>query len=243
MAVQSLSLSFTASQSSHVSGSMALPTAYPNSSTQTAADKESSGSATNLQYENYSSQGLSINYSSGDGDTLSLSAGAVSLQSAVSAANNDPTDDSLKKIIADIKDEYEKMKSSIVNTLFGQNQKGTDQTAADVKDPRSFDETTAIPGLPDYWNADNTSQRIVDFATSFLSAFKGSGSQFVDTIKNAIDQGFSDAEGVLGNTPDAIDQLTAKTHALVMDKIDQWAKDQGIVTDDSQDQGTSTQAA
>ena len=243
VAVQSRSLSFTASQSSYLIGSMALPTAESNTNAQTAADKGSSGSLTNLPYENYSSQGLSINYSNGDGDTLSLSAGAVSLQSAVSAANNDPTDDGWKKIIADIKDEYEKMKSSIVNTLFGQNQTGTHQTAANLKDPRSFDETTAIPGLPDYWNADNTSQRIVDFATSFLSAFKGSGSQFVDTIKNAIDQGFSQAEGVLGNTPDAVDKLTAKTHALVMDKIDQWAKDQGIVTDDSQDPQESEQPA
>ena len=118
------------------------------------------------------------------------------------------------------------------------------QAGAQVQDPRSFDETKAIPGLPDYWNAENTSQRIVDFATSFLSAFKGSGQDFLNTIKNAIDEGFSQAKGILGdNAPDPISKLTNKTYALVMDKLDAWAKAQGITTDDSQGQTDTATAS
>ena len=195
----------------------------------------------NLVSEKYSSDSLLVSYMNKDGDTLSLSTQSVDYQKAILAANNDTTDESWKKIIADIKDEYAHMKADLVNQLFGNGQDGG-QTSAPVQDPRSFDETKAIPGLPDYWNAENTSQRIVDFATSFLSAFKGSGADFLNTIKDAIDQGFSQAKDMFGDVPNAVSQLTDKTHALVMDKLDAWAKAQGITTDASSDQ-TDTAAA
>jgi hypothetical protein len=134
------------------------------------------------------------------------------------------------------------MKVDLINQLFGNGQDAS-QKSTQVQDPRSFDETKAIPGLPDYWNAENTSQRIVDFATSFLSIFKGSGADFLNTIKDAIDQGFSQAKDMFGDVPNAVSQLTDKTHALVMDKLDAWAKAQGITTDASQDQTGSAAAS
>ena len=198
-------------------------------------------SQTSLVSEQYSSDSLLVNYSNKDGDTLTLSTQSIDYQKAILAANNDNTDESWKKIIADIKDEYAHMKADLINQLFGNGQ-DSGQTSAPVQDPRSFDETKAIPGLPDYWNAENTSQRIVDFATSFLSAFKGSGADFLNTIKDAIDQGFSQAKDMFGDVTNAVSQLTDKTHALVMDKLDAWAKAQGITTDASSDQ-TDTAAA
>jgi hypothetical protein len=195
----------------------------------------------NLVSEKYSSDSLLVSYMNKDGDTLSLSTQSVDYQKAILAANNDTTDESWKKIIADIKDEYAHMKADLVNQLFGNGQDAS-QKSTQVQDPRSFDETKAIPGLPDYWNAENTSQRIVDFATSFLSAFKGSGADFLNTIKDAIDQGFSQAKDMFGDVPNAVSQLTDKTHALVMDKLDAWAKAQGITIDASQNQ-TDTAAA
>jgi hypothetical protein len=208
-------------------------------------DLQSSGAPsvqTALVSEKYSSDSLLLNYTNKDGDTLTLSTQSIDYQKAILAANNDNTDESWKKIIADIKDQYAQMKLDLVNQLFGNGQDAS-QKSTQLQDPRSFDETKAIPGLPEYWNAENTSQRIVDFATSFLSAFKGRGEEFLSMMKDAIDQGFSQAKDMFGDVPNAVGQLTDKTHALVMDKLDAWAKAQGITTDASSDQTGSAAAS
>ena len=186
----------------------------------------------------YSSDSLLIQYVNNDGDSVSISSQSVDYQKTIAAANKSSSPDDWKKIIDSIKDEYQKMKGSLVATLVGNHQAqqadGADDSA--VSDPRAFDEADAIPGLPDYWSADKTAQRIVDFATSFLSAFKGSGDEFLSTMKDAIEKGFSQAKDISGDLPSPIGKLVEKTHALVNDKIDAWAKQQGIGAVVSSDQ-------
>jgi hypothetical protein len=182
-----------------------------------------------LVSEKYSANKLLLNYTNGDGDSVTLSASSIDYQKAVMAANGDATPESWQKIIDDIKDEYVRMKGSIINAMFGSNE---DQ-AQTVSDPKAFDESKAIPGLPEYWNAENTSQRIVDFATSFIGMFQGSDNEFVSMIKDAIEQGFSQAKNILGNLPDPVGKLADKTHALVMDKIDKWASDRAAAAEPS----------
>ena len=245
MSVQPVGLSLASIQNSYSYSAVNFNTSDSNTNAGgLGGDQQTSNippAQTNLVSEQYSSDSLLLNDTNKDGDTLTLSTQSVDYQKAILAANNDNTDESWKKIIADIKDQYAQMKLDLVNQLFGNGQDSS-QTSTQVQDPRSFDETKAIPGLPEYWNAENTSQRIVDFATSFLSAFKGSGDQFLSMIKDAIDQGFSQAKDMFGDVPNAVGQLTDKTHALVMDKLDAWAKAQGITTDASQNQ-TDTAAA
>jgi Domain of unknown function (DUF5610) len=245
MSVQPINVSLANVQNSYSYSVINFTTPDSNATTGGLGSDQQSSEApsvqTTLLSEQYSSESLLLNYTNKDGDTLSLSAQSIDYQKEIQAANSDPTDDGWKKIIAEIKDQYAQMKADLVNQLFGNGQ-DSGQTSAPVQDPRSFDETKAIPGLPDYWNAENTSQRIVDFATSFLSAFKGSGADFLNTIKDAIDQGFSQAKDMFGDVPNAVGQLTDKTHALVMDKLDAWAKAQGITADASSDQ-TDTAAA
>ncbi|HON12136.1 MAG TPA: DUF5610 domain-containing protein, partial [Chitinispirillaceae bacterium] len=84
--------------------------------------------------------------------------------------------------------------------------------------------------VPEYWNAENTSQRIVDFATSFFDSFKGAGIDFLNTIKAAIEKGFSEARGMLGAVPKSVSDLTDRTYELVMEKLDKWAVEKGILT-------------
>jgi hypothetical protein len=83
--------------------------------------------------------------------------------------------------------------------------------------------------VPEYWNAENTSQRIVDFAVQFLGAFEGTGGEFLDVIKGAIDEGFKQARDLLGELPDQVGALVNDTHELVMQKLDTWAESQGIL--------------
>jgi len=76
--------------------------------------------------------------------------------------------------------------------------------------------------VPEYWNAENTSQRIVDFATSF---YEGSGQdvkEFGDKIVQAVKQGFEDANKILGNLPGAAGELTSNTQELTLEKLDRW---------------------
>jgi hypothetical protein len=185
-----------------------------------------------LLSENYSVNKLLLNYKNEDGDSVSLSLSSVDYQKAILTASEDTSSESWQKIIDQIKDDYVKMKGSIVNALFGNNE----ENAQMVSDPRAFDESKEIPGLPEYWNAENTSQRIVDFAVSFAGMYKGGNEEFVSMIKDAIEQGFSQARDILGNLPDPVGKLVDKTHALVMDKIDKWASDRntGAETIDNQ---------
>ncbi len=189
-----------------------------------------------LTSEKYSSEKLLLQYTNQDGDTLSLSAESIDYQKAILAANGNASPDDWKKIIQAIKDEYSKMKGQIVATLFGNENSDSAASSGTVQDPKAFDETKEIPGLPDYWNAENTAQRIVDFATSFLKDFQGGTDEFVSMIKDAIEKGFSQAKDILGkDLPDPVTKLVAKTHALVMEKIDNWAKAQSASTADAND--------
>jgi hypothetical protein len=82
--------------------------------------------------------------------------------------------------------------------------------------------------IPEYWNAENTSQRIIDFAVSFYGTFKGAGEEFLSTIKNAIDEGFKQAREMMGELPEEISSLADETSNLVMKKLTSWAQGHNI---------------
>jgi FtsZ-interacting cell division protein YlmF len=186
--------------------------------------------------ETYSSEKLLSGYSNSDGDTLSLSAESLDYQTTKISDDDDNSKDSRQSIVDKIKSEYADLQVQMKKVLFGSVDNTSDNNSTiQVDDPRSFDETKELSGLPDYWNADNTAQRIVDFATSFLSAFSGSGEEFISKIKDAIKEGFSQAGFDTDKTySDSVNKLTAKTYALAMDKVDQWAKEQGITSDSTE---------
>ena len=195
-------------------------------------------SGLSLKSGNYLVTNLNVQYQSADGDSVSLSSQSVEIQKAALSASGDNSQADWNKVADYLKQELSSLKSEIVNKLFG----GKEQSTASAAPTASNSTSSAdgIAGLPDYWSSENTSQRIVDFATSFLGAFKGSGSEFLSTIKDAIDKGFSEAEGVTGKLPDAVTGLVNKTHELVMQKLDAWAQQQGITVADSGTDASTT---
>lgn len=91
----------------------------------------------------------------------------------------------------------------------------------------AVDPDTEVPEVPEYWNAENTSQRIVDFALSFQSAFEGEGSEFQERIVDAIKEGYKQAKEMLGDLPGPAAKLFNDTYELTMEKLDQhFGKDQ-----------------
>jgi hypothetical protein len=183
-----------------------------------------------LTSEYYSEDTMTLNYTSKDGDSVSLSTQSIEYQKAMLTANGVNSADDWKKIVDYMKDQFDSLKSQIIKDFLksnGQDVQSTDQASG----------SEGIPGLPEYWNAENTSQRIVDFATSFYGAFKGSGDEFLSMIKDAIEKGFSQAKDIVGDLPDPVSKLVNNTHDLVMQKLDKWAADQGIT--DTQKQASA----
>jgi hypothetical protein len=76
-------------------------------------------------------------------------------------------------------------------------------------------------GVPAFWNAENTSDRIVAFATSFAGIF-GDDPEFAETIIGAVADGFSQASEILGNLPGKAGKLNRDTKDLVFAKLDNW---------------------
>ncbi|HLP40135.1 MAG TPA: hypothetical protein VK465_01400 [Fibrobacteria bacterium] len=74
--------------------------------------------------------------------------------------------------------------------------------------------------VPEYWNAENTSDRIVTFATSFAGIF--GDSEFAKTITAAVAEGFAQAEGITGDLPGAAGELRQKTRDLTFGKLEKW---------------------
>ena len=66
------------------------------------------------------------------------------------------------------------------------------------------------------------SDKIVDFAKAISGGDKGK----LETLKKAIDKGFSEAERILGGLPD----ISMKTYDRIMEKLDLWEKgnDEGV---------------
>jgi hypothetical protein len=208
-------------------------------------------STAQLSAEYYQADSLSVTYTNKDGDSVSLDMKSVEYMKTSLTASGSTDSSSWQKIVEFMKEQFKQLQAELVKTLTdgidgkksdaaGQTDQtpGTAQPALPTQDTAKSD---AIPGLPDYWNAENTAQRIVDFATSFFGLNEGSNSDFFKMIRDAIEEGFKQAGDQMSDMPDAVKKLTSDTHDLVLKKLDDWAKAQGI--DDTQLQDANVQAA
>jgi hypothetical protein len=173
--------------------------------------------------EYYSSNSLSFEYTSKDGDTVSFSMESVEYSKSIMDVSAEGSKDDMKKLIDFIKGSYDQMKKDILKGFLR-------SVGAEVPEEEEVNKAKPTKELqiPEYWNAENTSQRIVDFAVSFSGLFEGSGDEFLDMIKNAIDEGFKQAREMLGNLPDEVSGLIDDTYKLVMEKLDSWGNGQNI---------------
>jgi len=62
----------------------------------------------------------------------------------------------------------------------------------------NIEEGTEVADVPEYWNAENTSQRIVDFAMSFWEIHKDDEKfdEYFDDVMGAIEEGFGEAKDI-----------------------------------------------
>jgi len=79
-------------------------------------------------------------------------------------------------------------------------------------------------GIPEYWNAENTSDRIVKFATQ-MAQIAGKDSEFAKTIIKAVADGFDQANAATGPLTGAAAELNKKTRELTFTKLSKWLDD------------------
>ena len=79
-----------------------------------------------------------------------------------------------------------------------------------------------------YFSPDNTSQRIVDFASGLFTSYKNrhpemsqdeAAERYGELVRNAVDDGFREALALLGALPDSIMETIRETYDLVMQKL------------------------
>ena len=181
-----------------------------------------SKSAMSVSAKYYSSEKLSVEYTNKDGDKVSLNYENVEYQKVQSAFNTQVIDpEQREKIFDGIRDEFMSLQESVIRKFIESMGGKTDET-------EKSEETTEIADVPEYWNADNTSQRIVDFATSFIELFDGSGEEYLSMIKDAVKEGFEMARGTMGKLPEPVENLVNDTYDLAMQKLDTWAGENNI---------------
>ena len=87
-------------------------------------------------------------------------------------------------------------------------------TTVEIDDATRAEAAAMIaPGGP--LSAEAVSDRLVDFA----KAISGGDIEKLDQLKGAIEQGFKEAEKILGELP----EISKETYRLTMEKLDQWA--------------------
>lgn len=176
-----------------------------------------------IEAEYFSSEKISMEFTSKDGDTVTLSMESVRYQRATLAVDAEGSPHDMKKILDYIKKEYASLRHDVLKDFMKTFDGGIEDTE---KTPDAG--TVEALNIPEYWNAENTSRRIVDFALTFFDGFKGAGEDFVKMIKDAVEKGFRKANDVLGELPEPVAKLVEDTYNLVMQKIDTWAAGKGI---------------
>jgi len=125
------------------------------------------------------------------------------------------------KLLEQIKSSQQSLKDAGV-AFYG----GPEGPTYDLKGADTSKYTDAQMGVGQDWGADATSQRIVDFALAFRGQAKGmSDEDFIKKIKGAIDEGFKQARGDVGDVPGPTGQLVNDTYKATMDKLDKALKD------------------
>jgi len=94
-----------------------------------------------------------------------------------------------------------------------------------VDDSVFLEETETLEAsVPEYWNAENTSERIFRFATQFYESSGLSKEEYTEKITSAIKRGYKEARDILGNLDPQTDKLLADTHKLTLDKVYTWSQ-------------------
>ena len=143
----------------------------------------------------------------------------------VNSQNAPPAGQRLKTI-GDTREEIRKqIKEQTINllsSLLVDHPEVKDSLGQFIKENPDAAEEISNGEIPDYFNVDNTSKRILDI---YFSRYDGGDKQaFVERAKEIINQAYSDVEGEVGSLPSIVNQ----THDRIMDILDKFAAGEDV---------------
>lgn len=181
--------------------------------------------------EYLSHEKMTLNYKNSEGDSFSLNYESVKYQRMSYEGTENPLSVSLNnadkgEIGKEIKELYDLVKENMVKELM----KSLGFEIQGTKKGEEVEKTSEskIEGLPEYWNAENTSQRIFEFAVSFHSMSEQDTEGYYKMMREAIISGYDEAIGEIGEVSDEVSSLSQETLRLALEKLDSWAAEQGV---------------
>ncbi|MGL1903083.1 MAG: hypothetical protein OCC49_13165 [Fibrobacterales bacterium] len=162
-----------------------------------------------------------------DGDSFEMSYSKTTIDSTISKGNQlDPRAAQLLNGF-NIDDFQEKIKSDLLEMVFESNKKAQEETNESLLAKYGSDviyevsEDVEAAEVPEFWNAENTAQRLVDFAMSFKGvAGIEDDVEYITEIRDAVEEGFRQAKGIIGTVDDSTHRLYNDTFELTMKKFD-----------------------
>jgi hypothetical protein len=196
-----------------------------------------------ISAESYSSEKYAIEFTSKDGDKVSFSYEAVKYSSTSMELSAEGSREDIRDLEKYVRKQLKEMTQKIVKDFLKEAGIKVDESDG-AEGAKGTDVVSQAAQIPEEWNAENTSQRIVDFALSFYDSFKGKGEEFLTKIKAAIEEGFKQAKEFWGDVemPEGVKNLVKDTYDLIMSKLDTWAKEKGIKADDGSEKVATASA-
>ena len=191
-----------------------------NEKTTSSSTKESSEN--NTTQASYKEEHLQV---SKDGDSFELNyySQKVNFNSDKQSIQDDFRSKLKNDLDLHLEDVTNQIKSTILELL------DPDKKSKDVSPSSSLyrsdilyatEDPGAVAEVPEYWNADNTSQRIVDFAMSFFDVSDMDKKEYILKVRDAVVEGYEQAKDMLGVMPDGSANLFNDTYSLTMEKFD-----------------------
>ncbi|MBF0430854.1 MAG: hypothetical protein HQK83_06215 [Fibrobacteria bacterium] len=168
----------------------------------------------------YQKEELNVVYKNKDGDSLEISYSAESLNAFSMQGDMENSKDIDAGVFKKLDEFIKQQKQMLLDYLFG-NKEHPFGEGIKTGQIEGVEPTTEL-NIPEYWNAENTSQRIVDFATSFFSMSDKGANEFGTMMMEAVKKGFEEASAITGQLPGAAGELVADTQQLTMEKLEAW---------------------
>lgn len=170
---------------------------------------------------------MTLNYTGKDGDSFSFDYQKLQLQ-RVSAGENETVKEDERDFSKMLNELYDTLQSKIIEKL-------SESLGISIKKNENIDDKSmevtdggTIEGLPEYWNAENTAQRIFDFSVSFFSVSSQDAEGYYVMMKEAITKGYDEAIGEIGSVSKEVSALSERTLELALEKLDEWARNNGV---------------
>jgi hypothetical protein len=203
--------------------------------------------------ESFAYAGVRVETGSAQGPRAGRDPAGVAAENAAAASPSDGSDDPKLKQLAQLREwaskveeEVRKQQKRILEESLkrsGRFMPGCEGrfivVYADPGDASAASDRDLCDSLvPEYWNAENTSDRIVHFATQ-MAEIAGEDSDFAKNIMQAVADGFDQAGAETGALPGAAGELNRKTRELTFSKLSKWLEER---KGKEYNQGTRTDA-